>query len=393
MRLEIAALRIALDSIPEGQSLTSFLASVLVLVLLSSVAAAQPGGQALPVIDSAGTDERGRIVVNGKLFLPILMYDVPVDGESLNRFREHHFNVLSCPAEDAEALRRHGLYAAAHSNGKSGLDLGGVLFGVGMDSPALYWKENLLEKSRADLANMRKLFPRRPILHAIGYWEAEPEGVFSNRLPRPERYEELVAALDVSAPYLYPLPYQPLRSVGQAVGRAAAASGGGKALLPVLQLFVWKPGDRYPSPAELKCMVWLSLIHGADGIGYYSYNYVSGKHGTNIAAAQPELWKSVKAINAEIKVIGEFLLRAQPDPSVEVVAPESAVEWRAATDGAGVLLMLTNTSPAPCRVRIRWPSEAAELQRIGGDKTVHVRRHALDLTLRATESLALRGTR
>ena len=269
-------------------------------------------GIALPPIQTAGSDARGRITVNGKPFFPILMYDVPIDADSLKMFREHGFNVLSARADDAVTLRNHGFYTAAHAISTEGLKLDGVLFGVGMDSPALYWKDNLLEKSRADLVKLRKIFPDRPIFHAIGYWEDEPAGVFSNKVPTKERYEELVKVLDVSAPYLYPLPYQPVRSVGDAVARANAASGGKKPLLPVLQLFVWKPEDRYPTAAELKCMVYLSLIHGADGIAYYSYNYVAGKEKTNLAREQPELWRAVKPINAEVKQIGEFLLDSQP---------------------------------------------------------------------------------
>jgi hypothetical protein len=56
--------------------------------------------------------------------------------------------------------------------------------------------------------------------------------VYSNNVPSKEGYGELVKVLDVSAPYLYPIPYQPVRSVGEAVTRANTASGGKKPLLP-----------------------------------------------------------------------------------------------------------------------------------------------------------------
>ena len=75
----------------------------------------------------------------------------------------------------------------------------------------------------------------------------EPSGVVANTLPPPEKYEEVVQAIDVAAPYLYPVPYQPIRSVGDAVGRASAASQGKKPLLPILQIFTWTPTDRYPT--------------------------------------------------------------------------------------------------------------------------------------------------
>jgi hypothetical protein len=368
--------------------------TALCLILIATVARGadeQPPGVALPPIKTAASDERGRLTVNGKPFFPILMYDVPIDADSLKMFRDHGFNVLSAPAENATMLRNHGFYTAAHAISTEGLSLDGVLFGVGMDSPALYWKEDLLEKSRADLANLRKIFPQRPIFHAIGYWEDEPAGVFSNKVPAKERYEELVKVLDVSAPYLYPLPYQSVRSVGEAVARANAASGGKKPLLPVLQLFVWKPEDPYPTSIELKCMAYLSLIHGADGIAYYSYNYVAGKEKTNLAREQPELWRSVKPINAEVKQIGEFLLDSKPDTSVQVTAPKSAVEWRAAASGDSILLLLANPSSEPQTVTLKWNSKSAVLRRNDNGVKLPLENGAAEITLVPNEALGLHG--
>lgn len=356
-----------------------------------SRAGEQPAEMALPPIETAGSDAFGRITVNGKPFFPIVMYDVPIDPDSLKMLREHGFNVLSARAEDADLLRKHGFYTAAHGISTAGLKLDGVLFGVGMDSPALYWKDDLLKKSQDDLMKMRKLFPNRPIFHAIGYWEDEPAGVFSNKVPAKDRYEELVKILDVSAPYLYPLPHQPVRSVGEAMARANAASAGRKPLLPVLQLFVWKPEDRYPSPAELKCMAYLSLIHGADGIGYYSYNYVTGKTGTNIAREQPELWRSVKAINAEVKQIGEFLFDSVPDPAIKVTARESAVDWRAATKGGTTVLLLANTSSEPRRVNVQWSSNSAVLNRVDNGAKQPLENGVLEYALGPNEALGLRS--
>ncbi len=373
-----------------------FTARIPLYVTLLAVAVASPADEppsdiALPPIKTAGSDDRGRITVNGRPFFPVLMYDVPIDPDSLKMFREHGFNTLSAPAENATTLRTFGFYTAAHAVSTEGVNLDGVLFGVGMDSPALYWKDDLLEKSRADLANMRKLFPDRPIFHAIGYWEDEPAGVFSNKVPARERYEELVKVLDVSAPYLYPLPYQPVRSVGEAVGRANAASGGKKPLLPVLQLFVWKPEDPYPTPAELKCMAYLSLIHGADGIAYYSYNYVAGKEKTNLAREEPDLWRTVKPLNAEVKQVGEFLLDSLSARGVKVTAREAAVEWRAAARGDSILLLLANTSSESHRVRVELPDKPALLQRIDNGLKLALEKGAAEITLGPNEAVGLRA--
>jgi len=326
------------------------------MTLLCSVAvkALAAGGVALRPIQTAGTDAQGRITVNGKPFFPILMYDTPTDPASLKMFREHGFNTLTAKPEEAETLREHGLYTAVHT-GKKVEKLDGVLFGIGMDSPALYWRDDLLGKCRADLAQLREWVPNRPIMHAIGYWEDEPGGVISNKVPAKERYEELVKVLDVSAPYLYPVPYQPVKSVGEAMARADAATNGKKPLLPVLQLFTWDAKDRYPTPAELKCMVYLALIHGADGIGYYSYNYVAGKKGTNIAKEQPELWKAVKEINEEVYMISSWLRDSRPESLVALAKPNPAVEFRAAHSTGSLHLLVVNTSGSKTEAEFRVP--------------------------------------
>src|SRR3954469_18387841 len=95
--------------------------------------------QALPPIQTAVSDEKGRIVVNGQPFFPILLYDVPADPESLKKFHEHGFNVVTVSrAEEAEAARAAGLYGAAHGKKITGFD--GILLGIGMDSPVLNLK-------------------------------------------------------------------------------------------------------------------------------------------------------------------------------------------------------------------------------------------------------------
>jgi hypothetical protein len=351
------------------------------------------GGNTLPSIRSTASNERGRITVNGKPFFPILMYDVPTDRASLRMFREHGFNTLVGKPEVSDLLLANGFYTAVHVGKSPVKNLAGVLFGVGMDSPALFWKQDLLEKAKADLATMRRLVPNRAIMNAIGYWEDEPTGVYSNKVPSKERYEELVKVLDVSAPYLYPVPYQPVRSIGEALERANTATGGKKPLLPILQLFTWRAKDRYPTPAELRCMAYLSLIHGANGIGYYSYNNITGKKGTNIAKEQPELWQTVKQINSEIAEIHPWLLQ---DNKVSVVLQEGApeVELRALGGGGETLLLLANTASVAKTAVLRFPPQVAtrskrSLKPLGGGKAILFEGSQAKVSLEANQALGL----
>jgi hypothetical protein len=310
----------------------------------------------LPPIQTVDYDHRGAFRVNGKPFFPIALYDAPLDDSTLRELRDFGFNVLVGDAKSSGSLPAKGFYGACHADKKVD-DLTGVFIGVGFDSPALYFKKDLLMQVAASNARTSAAMPGRPIINAIGYWEDEPAGVVKGKLPSKAVYEHLVAAIEVSAPYLYPVPYQPVSSVGDAVARARKASGGKKPVLPVLQLFVWDSKDRYPTPAELRCMAFLSLVEGAHGIGYYSYGSVTGRPKTAIAAVQPELWKSVKKLNREIGDIGPRLLSGTESNDLSIGAGTPAVKLKVAGEKGGMLAVVVNSAPTRQEARLTWQAK------------------------------------
>lgn len=305
----------------------------------------------LPPIKTVDYDQRGVFRVNGKPFFPIALYDAPLDEQTLRELRAFGFNVLACDAKSCASLPAKGFYGAAHADMKLD-DLTGVFMGVGIDSPALNFKKDLLRQVSEANAKTRAAVPGRPIMNAIGYWEDEPAGVVMGKLPSKAVYEDLVAAIDVSAPYLYPVPYQPIASVGDAVARARKASAGKKPVLPVLQIFVWDPKDRYPTPAELHCMAFLSLVEGAHGIGYYSYGTVTGRPKTTIAAAQPQLWKSVQKLNHDLADIGPRLLSGKEADDLTLDKGTPAVKTKLVHEKNGVLAVLVNTASSRQEVKL-----------------------------------------
>lgn len=366
---------------------------LLALVLLAGVASGvetPKPSTSLPPIQTAVSDEHGRIVVNGKPFFPILLYGVPGDSESLKRIHDHGFNTVSVSRpQDIEAAKAAGLYCAAH--GKKIDKTDNILLAIGMDSPVLNLKPPLIGNLKADLEKVRKAVPNRPVMHAIGYWLNEPAGVVSNTLPPPDKYEAVVQTIDVAAPYLYPVPYQPIHSVGDAVGRAWAASNGKKPLLPILQIFTWTVTDRYPTPAELKCMVSLSLIHGATGIGFYSYNHVTGKKGVTFDQEQPATWAMLKEINAELAETGPFLLDSAPDPSV-ALKERGAVQLRAVSHTGSRLILLANPTAAATEATLQFASTPeGALKRVGPGDGITIHGGTAKVRLEANGTAAFRN--
>ncbi len=320
-----------------------FAAMITALTLLSTAPVFGQAQGALPPIKAVDYDQNGAFRVNGKPFFPIALYDAPLDDETLRELRDFGFNVLACDAKSCTSLPAKGFYGASHAD-KTVDDLSGVLLGVGIDSPALYLKQDLLKQVAEANAKTSAAVPSRPIMNAIGYWEDEPAGVVMGKLPSQAVYENLVTAIDVSAPYLYPVPYQPISSVGDAVARARTATAHKKPILPVLQLFVWEAKDRYPTPAELRCMAFLALAEGAHGIGYYSYGTVTGRPQTTIAAAQPELWKSVKRLNHDLADIGPRLLAGTETNDLAVGKGTPSVKMKVVREKDSLLAVVVNVA-------------------------------------------------
>jgi hypothetical protein len=322
------------------------------LALTATAFAADP---ALPPIKTAGYDAHGGFVVNGKPFFPILIYDAPTDAATLKQLHESGFNVVTCAPEAAEALPAQGFYSAVHA-GKKVDKLGGVLLVVGADSPARYFKDNLIKQTTEANAKVHAFAPGRPVMNAIGFWDNEPAGVIAGKVLPKATYDDLVAHIDVAAPYLYPVPYQPVSTVGDAVARAHAATAGKKPVLPILQVFTWDAKARYPSPAELRCMVYLSLVEGADGIGYYSYGSVTGQPKKTIAEVQPELWQSVGKLNVEIANIGPRLERGQDVTAAVLKGLPKGVAGKAVRDGSTLLAVIVNPTAEKADLAITPPT-------------------------------------
>lgn len=348
--------------------LRSRLALIAALLAAATSPAFAQSDIALPPITSVTYDAPGAFRVNDKPFFPIALYDAPHDDATLSELRAFGFNVLACDAKSSTTLRTKGFYAASHADTKID-DLSGVFLGIGMDSPALNLKQDLLKQTREYNEKTQAAVPGRPVMNAIGYWEDEPEGVFKGKLPSKAAYEDLVSAIDVSAPYLYPVPYQPVSSVGDAMARARNATSGRKPLLPVLQLFAWDAKDRYPTPTELRCMAFLALVEGAHGIGYYSYGTVTGHPGKTIAATQSELWKSVKPLNHDLAAIAPQLLSGKPSTDLTLGEGTPGVKLKVVRLDSGLLAIVVNTSSNPLSVKlVAKVGSSGRLQRRDGEQ-------------------------
>ncbi|HSH95176.1 MAG TPA: hypothetical protein VK968_13575, partial [Roseimicrobium sp.] len=127
------------------------------------------------------------------------------------------------------------------------------------------------------------------------------------------------------------------------------------------------------------------------GIGYYSYNHVTGKKGVTFAQEQPEVWNSLKSVNAELAQIGPFVLDAAADPSVTLKEQGTGVEFRAFSGGGKHLILLANPNDAPREVTLAFAStKEGALRPIGTGSEVAVRNGITKVKIEVNGTLALR---
>jgi len=83
-------------------------------------------------------------------------------------------------------------------------------------------------------------------------------------------------------------------------------------VIPVLQCFKGQGYPAYPTLQELRAMVWLCAIHGANGIGFFTYNTSGELQGMT---AEPDVWKNVcRVVNELSRLQGVLTAVAVPQP-------------------------------------------------------------------------------
>lgn len=143
------------------------------------------------------------------------------------------------------------------------------------------------------------------------------------------RYVPFVTATDSFLPEIYPVyKKEPVgdevSSVVEDMRQISAdvkeANAGARATWALVQYFsgfgAWK---RYPTEAEIRAMSWLSIIHGARGIMWYTYHDFRDGKG---ACHTPENWAVISRLSREIADLSADLLTRDSarQPQVAVVS-------------------------------------------------------------------------
>ncbi len=234
-----------------------------------------------------------------------------------------------------------------------------------------------LERSRAAL---RRASAHKPVVLAF----------YNGYLARD--YAHLADAFLINR---YPIPRLPLADFAKHVQLARLSAGPDRPLYPVLQAFDWavlEPApaaplsapSRPPTRAELRAMTWLALVHGAQGVFFYSYRSDPWH-----LPDHPETWADVQDVVREIRLF-EPLFAARrawlpytarfpnpDDPRNEALDPSIQAALLHVGDAAGNdfvppgrYLVAVNTLDRPVAWRFQpppgWPADLVAFHELRG---------------------------
>lgn len=145
----------------------------------------------------------------------------------------------------------------------------------------------------------------------------------------------------------YPVPHLALDSVADQLDEARRGAGGKPAWM-ILQAFDWrdfpqrnpkKPRvGRFPDFSEIRFMTYLSIIHGAEGIFYYTF----AKPGELTLKDSPEQWQAVQRIAGELRELKPILERGKPAEIPFSLAP-GLEGWARDFGGRRYVIVLNRT--------------------------------------------------
>lgn len=223
------------------------------------------------------------------------------------------------------------------------------------------------------------LFLSRASLRRLGF--PQPGAI---ALLRSWRAPDYASAVDIFMSDPYPVPFEPLSWMAECldeIGRTVAGDPA-KRVWAVIQAFPWGAAHpkidpqlgRVPVPAEIRALVRLALLHGADGLFFYSLK--SGDFSLRQNAA---LWDAVKEAIAEARILKPLLDAPALSPAPTIYCPAkdayglSAVHFKAVRPSSGPpLLLALNTLDRPVQAAIHLPGRREPvpfaLEPLGFDK-------------------------
>jgi hypothetical protein len=286
---------------------------------------------------------------DGKKFFPLMIYhampedfprmaelgfNVVLNDFNLNRAhagdREGYARELS---ECLDAAAKNKLFMIASAN-----EAFGKLFSipVAKDHPALLlwygddepWGD--ITRLHESYNTIKLLAPDQPVL------------IVQNNY---SRLQDTAPAADILATDPYPVPNVSLRAVVDATQSSIRAVAGNKPVWTVLPQY----GAKIPTREELRCMVWLAIASGANGLGFFTWDErikdpKTGELKGWLTKDHPEQIEDLREVLREVHAFESLLLSPNAEHQPMLTPANPAVHALLKESGGKRWLIVANDS-------------------------------------------------
>lgn len=345
------------------------------------------------------------LIVQGKPFFPIGLYEAPGTEKYLSRLADAGFNLCHSPGGSGKALQALLDRVQAHDMkmwiSMSGLldfskdadqkrkqmtdivaavgNSPGVLLWESMDEPV--WGSQPVEPYYEGYCFLRALDQQRPI--------------WTNHAPR-NTIAELShwnRATDIGGLDVYPVPEPQTQSdlpnktisvVGDECDKNIAAVNGEKPIFMVLQGFGWaelskvagqRPKAIMPTFEQSRFMAYQSVVHGANGILYW---------GTHYTEKPSQFWSELKSLVSELHALHAVLASesVKGSSAASLLTRQGGVRLVHKKLSGANYVIVVNELPEKIEVPLVIPGlKATAVKRLFEGKTLPVKTGRIALTL------------
>lgn len=262
-------------------------------------------------------------------------------------------------------------------------------------------------KTVDEARNLLMAGPMRNMLHPalLAYWSDEIEGEsfdpelateiqalvkrfdpahpFAACIASPKEYAAFGRNADVLWPDVYPVPRDPMTAISRVLDLAVANQAGKKPVWFMAQGFDWsvastgqpEDGKTYrPTGAELRCMSYLGLNHGAKGICYWAAGA-----GKCAISRWPERFQELLALTAELRRMAPVYL-SEP-VQAQIAIREAPLDARMWSLSGKRYLVVVNTSREPQLMHATVPKlkAGAKVEVLFEDRALTVGKELVDV--------------
>ncbi|MCR5164695.1 MAG: hypothetical protein K6C40_11815 [Thermoguttaceae bacterium] len=342
----------------------------------------------------------GMTLIDGELFFPVGVY-----GVMRREFNDYNFDKAFAGLKEAGFNFAHS-YSSPHevefldAAQKYGFKLWTVAHHVDDEfinvlrhHPAtLAW---YLGDDTASNTTPSQLYDRDDAVKALDPTRITTQADPIHAAKEVSNYEDYVLGTDNFLPEIYPVRLegehsgdecvaQTIRDMKRCWSDIAQAHAGTKSVWPIIQYFQGWGWQRFPTWDELNAMSWASIIHGANGITWYTYGGTvepEKKKFNYGVTTSPERWANISRLATRIRDLSPVLLErtgAQPAPAKILSGPEKdplendSISLLLKVHEGKSYLFTVNSSPEPVKASFTLPNASGAAEVLFEDRSVQV---------------------